>query len=285
MNKNLNENEQELLALRHTAEHALTLAMKRLYPGLMEAMGPATEQGFYFDFEMPDGQSVSIDDFPKIEAEIANIIKEDLPMVGKQIDAREAAKMFAGNPYKAEWAREIADRGEKAGIYDLGGQFADLCAGPHAKSTGNIGAVKLLSIAGAYWRGDSKNKMLTRIYGTAFKTKAELDEFLRLREEAEKRDHRKLGQQMKLFMFDPSAPGDAFWLHRGAKLWRNCVEFMRKRQEEAGYTEISTPQIMDKALWETSGHWSFYRENMFSTVIEERTFAVKPMNCPGGLII
>ncbi|GHU02914.1 threonine--tRNA ligase [Alphaproteobacteria bacterium] len=277
-------NDNDLKAMRHSAEHALTMAMKKLYPGLVEAMGPATDSGFYFDFELPSGQTITPDDFPRIEAAVADIIAADLPVTQRDMTEAEARKLFAANPYKMEWIGEIAGRGQAFSTYAMG-DFTDLCAGPHAVSTGKIGAFKLLSVAGAYWRGDSKNKMLIRLYGTAFPTEQELADYLRAREEAEKRDHRRLGREMSLFMFDEHAPGDVFWLPRGWTMFQGLISYMRARQDEAGYIEINTPQIMDKSLWETSGHWDWYRANMFTTEVEDRTFAIKPMNCPGGILV
>ncbi|HPA25326.1 MAG TPA: threonine--tRNA ligase [bacterium] len=306
--KNTNQNNQEKLwALRHSAEHVLTMAMLRLYPKIKMAMGPATDEGFYFDFEeiVPSGTrdpvddkkyKVSESDFPKIETEMQKIIEANLAITKKEMAVSEAKELFKNNEYKLEWLDEIEARGEIATVYWIGDEFADLCAGPHAKSTGEIKAFKLMKIAGAYWHGDEKNKMLTRIYGTAFESKKDLDNYLNLIAEAEKRDHRKLGKELDLFHIDEMVGlGLPLWHPKGALLWRIVEDFWYKEHLKNGYDLVRSPHIGNKALWETSGHWGFYNESMYSPieagqslmasqnkekVKETETYLLKPMNCP-----
>jgi threonyl-tRNA synthetase len=261
--------------------------MYNLFPGVKMAMGPATEDGFYGDFDMPEGVVVSVDDLPKLEAEMKRIIDKRLPLTKKEISAKEARELFKGNEYKQEWIDAIEARGENISVYWTGDEFVDLCAGPHANYTNEIKAFKLLSVAGAYWHGDSKNKMLTRIYGTAFPSKQELADYLTMLEEAKKRDHRKLGKEMDLFHFEPEyAPGSVFWHDKGYFVYRSLVEYIRKRQQANGYIEVVTPAVMDRCLWETSGHWEKYGEHNYSGSTEDgKIFCIKPMSCPGGLLI
>ncbi len=277
--------------MRHSCEHVLTQAMLRLYPGLLMAMGPAIVDGFYFDFDpsTSSGQvhKISEADFPQIEAEMAKIINQDLPIRRQVLSVKEARKLFPANPYKKEWLDEIAKRQEKATVYWTGGPstssgFVDLCRGPHLKSTGEIGAFKLLSIAGAYWHGDEKNKMLARIYGTCFPTQEELDEYLRLQAEAKKRDHRKLGQELELFMFDDEVgQGLALWLPKGAFIRHKIMEFAFNTYLERGYQPVSTPHLASEALWQHSGHLEFYQESMYRSFgIDQEKYRLKPMNCP-----
>ncbi len=294
MSKNKKQNKNDdLHALRHTAEHVLMQAMKNIWGDkIVMAMGPATDEGFYFDFDSPEHFAVSEDDFPKIEKEMQKIIDADLPLVRKEVSVEEAREMFKDNPYKQEWLDGIEDAGEKATVYYTGGEdnpaFLDLCAGPHVKSTGKIGAVKLLSIAGAYWHGDEKNKMLTRIYGTAFPTQLELDEYLEQLEEAKKRDHRKIGRELDLFSFHPEAPSDIFWHDKGYTIFKEMVEYWRKIHRREGYREVRTPEILTNEVWERSGHLDNYSHKIYKAMTpedDEPTMSVKPMNCNGGMLI
>ena len=275
--------EKDVETLRHSCAHLMAEAVKELYPDTLVAIGPAIENGFYYDFDRT--VSFTPADLEKIEQRMKEIVGRDEPITGKEISRAEALEYFKnkGEKYKVELINDLpADA--KITIYTQG-NFTDLCRGPHLPSTKSVGKnFKLMKLAGAYWRGDSKREQLQRIYGVAFETKEELQAHLKMLEEAEKRDHRKLGKEMDLFHFEEVAPGDIFWHPRGYKLYQNLINYMRKRQDEADYIEINTPQIMDKVLWETSGHWNWYRENMFTTEIEERTFAIKPMSCPGGLL-
>ncbi len=272
---------KELQAMRHSAEHVLHQAMEKLYPGLLAAMGPATAEGFYFDFD-PRGQKISETDFPKIEAEMRQIIKADLPIVRREISFSEAQKLFKHNPYKLEWLNNIKKKGEKAIVYATGKDFIDLCAGPHVTSTGKIGPFKLLSIAGAYWHGDEKKPMLTRIYGTCFATQKELKHYLWQQEEAKKRDHRLLGQKLELFFISNAVgQGLPIILPKGATIIRIIQQYNRQLQESLGYQEIMTPHVGLKSLWQTSGHWQLYRELMYEPMkIENKDYLLKPMNCP-----
>lgn len=280
------ENEQ-LSVLRHSCQHVLAQAVYDLYPGVKMAMGPATSEGFYGDFDLPEGISISADDLPKIEKQMEKIIATRVPFKRQEMSVAEARTLFKGNEYKQEWLDEIAERGEAVSVYWSGDKFVDLCRGPHVACVSDIKAFKLLSVAGAYWRGDAKNKMLTRIYGTAFATPQELKAYLDMLEEAKKRDHRKIGKDMDLFHFEPEyAPGSVFWHDKGYRVYRKLIEYMRARQEQNGYIEVSTPEVMDRALWEISGHWEKYGEHNYSGNTEDgRSFCIKPMNCPGGMLI
>ncbi len=277
----------DISAMRHSCQHVLAQAMYDLYPGVKMAMGPATKDGFYGDFELPEGVSISIDDLPKIEAQMKKIIDSRVPLTRKEISIAEARDLFKGNEYKQDWINEIEKRGEQASVYWTGDKFVDLCCGPHVGWVSDIKAFKLLSVAGAYWHGDSNNKMLTRIYGTSFASKKELEDYLNMIEEAKKRDHRKIGKDMDLFHFEPEyAPGAVFWHDKGYRIYRKLIEYMRSRQEKNGYIEVSTPAVMDRILWETSGHWQKYGEHNYSGKTEDgKVFCIKPMNCPGGLLI
>jgi len=284
----------DLWALRHTAEHVLTQAMENLWPGkVIRAMGPATDEGFYFDFDVRGDLKVSEADFPKIEKEMKKIVNQNLPLIRKEISLEEARKLFADNLYKQEWLDGIEKKGEKATVYYMGSPelvegFVDLCAGPHAKSTGEIKAFKLLKIAGAYWRGDEKNKMLTRIYGTAFFSQKELADYLTKIEEAKKRDHRKIGKELDLFSFHPEAPGDVFWHDKGYIVFKQLVEYWREIHEREGYQEVRTPEILIKRIWKQSGHLDNYIQKIYKvTTPDEKKWdmAVKPMNCNGGMLI
>ena len=279
--------QDNLHQIRHSAEHVLTQAMKQLFPKkFLMAMGPATDDGFYFDFEPLNDFKISEADFPKIEAEMIKIIKANLPIIREEITLDQAKKLFKDNPYKLEWLNTIEDRNEIISIYKTGEEFVDLCAGPHVKSTGEIKAFKLLSIAGAYWHGDEKNKMLTRIYGTAFESKEELEKYLFILEEAKKRDHRKLGPQLGIFFLDETAPGMPYWLPKGTIIINELLNFWRVEHQKRGYLETITPQLNKKQLYETSGHWDHYRENMFICDMgENEIYCLKPMNCPNAMTI
>lgn len=269
--------------LRHTAAHVLAHAVKNLYPQAQVTIGPAVENGFYYDFF---GIVLKEDDLPKIEAEMAKIIAADYPIIRSEMPRKEAVAFFAdrGENYKVELINDLPDDVTTVSLYAQG-DYVELCRGPHLPSTGKVGkAFKLTKVAAAYWRGDAKRESLQRVYGTAFWTDKELKAYFTLLEEAEKRDHRKLGREMDLFHFEEYAPGDVFWHPRGWTFFQTLIAYMRRRQAAEGYVEINTPQIMDKVLWETSGHWDWYRENMYTTTIEEKIFAIKPMNCPGGVL-
>ena len=272
---------KKLEAMRHSAEHVLTQAMLKLYPGLKMAMGPATEDGFYFDFDFKG--KISEDNFPKIEEEMKKIIKKDLPFKKENLTIEEARKLFKNNKYKQEWLDEIENKGEKATVYWTGDEFVDLCGGSHVTSTGKIGPFKLLSIAGAYWRGDEKNKMLTRIYGTTFPTQKELDKHLSMLKEAKKRDHRKLGKRLGLFTFSKFVgPGLPLYPPKGALLRRLVNDHVEDIQSKEGYQQVWTPQIGKAELFKISGHYDKYKINMFKVLsnYSDEEFFLKPMNCP-----
>lgn len=276
----------KLLAMRHSAEHVLTQAMLKLYPGLKMAMGPATEEGFYFDFDPApsSGQvyKVSEEDFPKIETEMEKIIKKNLPFKKKVLSISQARKLFQENQYKQEWLDEIEAKKQKATVYWTGEEFVDLCAGPHVRSTGEIKAIKLLSVAGAYWRGDEKNPMLTRIYGTAFPTKMELDKYLWQQAEAKKRDHRKIGKNLDLFVFsDLVGKGLPMFTHKGAAIRRELERFIVDEEIKRGYQHVYTPDIAKVELYETSGHYPYYKESMYPVMqVDEERLILRPMTCP-----
>ena len=270
-------------AFRHTASHVMAQAVKRLWPDAQLAIGPAIENGFYYDIDME--HKLVPEDLPKIEAEMSRIVKENLPIEKVLMERQEALDFFAAKQenYKVELINDLpADAVISA--YKQG-EFTDLCAGPHLASTGKVKAFKLQSIAGAYWRGDEKNKMLQRIYGTAFEKKEELDAYLHMLEEAAKRDHRKLGKELGLFVIKEEGPGFPFFLPKGMALRNELENFWREVHHEFEYEEIRTPIILNKQLWETSGHWFHYRENMYTTIIDEEEYAIKPMNCPGGILV
>lgn len=272
----------QLESMRHSCEHVLTQAILKLFPKVKMAMGPATDEGFYFDFDL-NGEKITEKDFSKIEKEMDNIVKENLPITRKEITIDEAKKLFKDNPYKQEWIKEIKDKGGKVSIYYTGDKFVDLCAGPHTASTGKIGPFKLLSIAGAYWRGNEKNKMLTRIYGTCFATSQELDKYLWQIEEAKKRDHRKLGTQLGLWVFsDLVGAGLPLYTQKGALVRRLLNEFVENIQSKQGIAQVWTPQIAKAELFKISGHYEKYKENLFQVKsnYSEEEFYLKPMNCP-----
>ena len=269
--------------LRHTASHILAQAVKRLWPEAKLAIGPAIDKGFYYDIDME--HTLTPEDLGKIEKEMSRIVKENLPITKSVMSRQEAIEFFKAKneDYKVEL---IQDLPEDAVISCYSqGDFIDLCAGPHVASTGKVKAFKLQSIAGAYWRGDEKNKMLQRIYGTAFEKKEELDAYLHLLEEAAKRDHRKLGKELGLFVIKEEGPGFPFFLPKGMALRNELENFWREVHHDFDYEEIRTPIILSKHLWETSGHWDHYRENMYTTIIDDEEYAIKPMNCPGGILV
>ena len=266
----------------HTTSHIMAQAVMRLYPGTKFSIGPAIENGFYYDFDME--QPLSTEDLPKIEAEMKKIIKEDLPLERFALPAEKAKELMAGQPYKEELIEEHAGKGEDISFYKQG-DFTDLCAGPHLVSTGMVKAVKLTAITGAYWRGDAKNKMLTRVYGISFPKQSMLEEHLQMLEEAKKRDHRKLGKELGLFMLRDEGPGFPFFLPKGMVLKNTLIDYWRQVHKKYGYVEISTPIILNRKLWERSGHWDHYKQNMYTTVIDEEDYAIKPMNCPGGMLV
>ena len=266
----------------HTTSHIMAQAVMRLYPGTKFSIGPAIENGFYYDFDME--QPLSTEDLPKIEAEMKKIIKEDLPLERFALPADKAKELMAGQPYKEELIEEHAGKGEDISFYKQG-DFTDLCAGPHLVSTGMVKAVKLTAITGAYWRGDAKNKMLTRVYGISFPKQSMLEEHLQMLEEAKKRDHRKLGKELGLFMLRDEGPGFPFFLPKGMVLKNLLIDYWREVHKKYGYVEVSTPVILSRKLWERSGHWDHYKDNMYTTVIDDEDFAIKPMNCPGGMMV
>jgi len=270
--------------IRHTCSHVMAEAVQELYPETQVTIGPAIENGFYYDFARKTPFTPT--DLEAIEKKMAEIIDRDETIVREEKQRDEAIKFFKdkGEKYKVELIEDLP--ADAVISFYRQGDFIDLCRGPHLPSTGKVGkAFKLMKVAGAYWRGDSSREQLQRIYGTAWADKKALDAYLLQLEEAEKRDHRKLGREMDLFHFEEVAPGDVFWHPHGWTLFQTLIDYERKRQTNAGYVEINTPQIMDKVLWETSGHWDWYRENMFTTTIEDRVYCVKPMNCPGSILV
>ena len=270
-------------AFRHTTSHIMAQAIKRLYPDTKLAIGPSIEDGFYYDIDRET--PLVAEDLEKIEAEMKKIVKEDLPIKQYTMPRSEAIAYFKekDEPYKVEL---IEDLPEDAVIsFYSQGEFTDLCAGPHLMSTKPVKAFKLTSLAGAYWRGSEKNKMLQRVYGTSYPKKAELEEYLHMMEEAKKRDHRKLGKELGLFMMREEGPGFPFFLPKGMVLKNTLLDYWREIHKKAGYVEISTPIMLSRHLWETSGHWDHYKDNMYTTVIDDEDFAIKPMNCPGGILV
>ncbi len=276
------DSEEGKKAYWHTASHIMAQAVCRLYPGTKFAIGPAIDNGFYYDFDMEN--PLSLDDLPKIEEEIKKIIKENIPLERFELAPDAAKEKMAGQPYKQELIDEHAGNGENISFYSQD-DFTDLCAGPHLMSTGMVKAVKLTAITGAYWRGDAAKKMLTRVYGIAFPKQSQLDEHLQMLEEAKKRDHRKLGKELGLFMLRDEGPGFPFFLPKGMVLKNTLMEYWREVHKKYRYVEISTPIMLNRQLWERSGHWDHYKDNMYTTVIDEADFAIKPMNCPGGMLV
>ena len=277
---------EALEVYRHDAAHVLAQAVQQLYPGTQITFGPATENGFYYDFVRDE--PFTDEDLKAIEKRMAHIVKQNLPIVREVWDRDAAVKHFreTGETYKAEWVAEGIAEGEQITIYRQGDDWLDLCKGPHLPSTGKLGtAFKLLKVSGAYWRGDANNAQLQRIYGTAFASDKELKAHLRMIEEAEKRDHRRLGRQLGLFHQQQEASGSVFWHPKGWSLYRSVEDYVRRKLDAAGYVEVKTPQLIDRVLWEKSGHWEKFRENMFIAESEDRTLAVKPMNCPAHVQI
>ncbi len=270
-------------AFRHTASHIMAQAIKRLYPEAKLAIGPSIDDGFYYDLDIET--PITTEDFPAIEAEMKKIVKEDLPLERFELPREDAIRFFQekNEPYKVELIQDLPEDAVIS-LYRQG-EFTDLCAGPHLMSTKPVKAIKLMKNAGAYWRGDEKNKMLTRIYGTAYTKNADLEEYVTMLEEAKKRDHRKLGKELGLFMFTDEGPGFPFFLPKGMVLKNTLMQYWREIHEREGYVEISTPVMLNRQLWETSGHWDHYKENMYTTVIDGEDFAIKPMNCPGGMLV
>lgn len=269
--------------IRHSTSHLMAQAVKELYPQAQITIGPVIENGFYYDFSLP--KHLTNEDLPLIEKKMDEIVKRDLPIVREEMDRDEAVKFFnsIGEHYKAEIIGSIP-AGETISLYRQG-DYVDLCRGPHVPSTGRLRVHKLMKLAGAYWRGDSKNEMLQRIYGTAWAKKDDMAAYLHMLEEAEKRDHRRLGKELDLFHFQEEAPGLIFWHARGWALWQQVEQYMRRVYQDNGYQEVKAPQLLDRSLWEKSGHWSKYKENMFTTESENRYYALKPMNCPGHIQI
>lgn len=278
------DDEEAKRTFRHTASHILAQAVKRLYPEAKLAIGPSIANGFYYDFDVE--KPFLPEDLEKIEAEMKKIVKEKLPLERFEMTPDEAIKYYEdkGEIYKVELVKEHADKGENISFYKQG-EFTELCAGPHIPNTGRIKAFKLTSATGAYWRGSEKNKMLQRIYATAFTKQADLDAYLEAIEEAKKRDHRKLGRELGLFALRDEAPGMPFFLPKGMVLRNTLINYWRDVHKKWGYYEISTPQIMRRSLWETSGHWDHYHDDMYTTVIDGEDFAIKPMNCPGSILV
>ncbi len=270
-----------LETLRHTTAHVMAHAVVRLFPGAKLAIGPPIENGFYYDFDLPDG--ITEEDLPRIEAEMRKIIQDDIPLVRVEVSRQEAIERMrqADQPYKVELLEEIPE--ERVTFYEQG-DFADLCRGPHLPSTGQVRAFKLTAIAGAYWRGDERRPMLTRIYGAAFPTQEELDEHLRLLEEARRRDHRRLGKDLDLFSFHDEGPGFPLFHPKGMVVWNELMRLWRELHAERGYLELRTPILLRKACWEQSGHWENYRDKMYVTEIDADEYAIKPMNCVGAML-
>ena len=270
-------------ALRHTASHVLAQAVKRLFPATKLAIGPSIKDGFYYDFDRDGG--FSNEDIAALEAEMKKIVKENLKMERFTLPRAEAIKLMEekGEPYKVELINDLPEDEELS--FFKQGDYVDLCAGPHVTYTSAVKAFKLTSVAGAYWRGSEKNKMLTRIYGTAFQNKTDLEEYLARIEEAKKRDHRRIGKEMGLFMLSEEGPGFPFFLPNGMILKNTLIDYWRQIHTREGYVEVSTPIILNRHLWETSGHWDHYKQNMYTTVIDDTDYAVKPMNCPGGMLV
>jgi threonyl-tRNA synthetase len=280
------DGDDALELIRHDAAHVLATAVLELYPGVKISIGPPIDGGFYYDFEFPPGVSLSEDDLPRIEERMREHVKADEPFLREDVTTDVALERFKAEdqPYKVELVEDlIANEGVETVSLYRNGPFTDLCRGPHAPGTGRIGAFKLLSVAGAYWRGDANRQMLTRVYGTAFFTQAELDEHLKRLEEARARDHRKLGRELGLFMFSELSPGSPFWLPRGMAVWNALTEVWREENAARGYREVKTPILYDLDLFKTSGHWDVYRDNMYFTEVEERPMGLKPMNCPAHI--
>lgn len=276
----LQNDERAFEVINHSCAHLLAQAMQRLYPKTRYGVGPAIEEGFYYDFSVP--VQVTLEDLPKIETEMKKIVKENISIRHYMLSKEEAKKKFAEDKFKCELIDAVED--DMVGIYEQG-EYADVCRGPHVISTGVLKNFKLLNVAGAYWRGDSKNEMLTRIYGTCWNTAEELEAHLHNLEERKKRDHRKLGRELDLFMMSEYGPGLPFWLPKGYTLRRTLENFWLKLHKERGYLTINTPIMLNRQLWEISGHWDHYKEDMFTIDVEDGTYAIKPMNCPGAILV
>ena len=277
--------DEELHVIRHSAAHILAQAVKRLYPEADFAYGPATDNGFYYDIELPEGTKLSEEDFPAIEAEMRKIVRENLKFETYELPREQAIAHMAerGEKYKVE---HIDGLPEDARItFYRQGEYVDMCVGPHILYTKALKAFKLTGVSGAYWKGDKNNKMLTRVYGTAFRNKEELAEHERLLAEAARRDHRRIGREMELFMTSDAGPGFPFWLPNGMRVKNALMRYWQKMQDDYGYEQVQTPVILSRSLWETSGHWDHYKDNMYTTQIDDEDFAVKPMNCPGACLI
>lgn len=275
---------EELHVIRHTAAHIMAQAIKRLFPEADFAYGPANEKGFYYDVDLGETK-LTDDDLARIEAEMKKIVKENLPIKAFSLPREEAIALMRerGEKYKVE---HIGDLDENAVItFYQQGEYIDMCVGPHLTYTKALKAFKIMGQSGAYWKNDKNNKMLTRVKGTAFATQQELDDYLKLLEEAEKRDHRRIGKEMKLFMLCDEAPGFPFFLPNGMAIKNSLIDYWREIHTRDHYVEVSTPMIMNRHLWETSGHWDHYKDNMYSTIIDDETYCVKPMNCPGGVMV
>ena len=277
------EDDQVRHCYRHTASHIMAQAIQHIWPDAKFAIGPAIDNGFYYDIDVD--HTFTEEDFPKIQKEMKKIIKQNLPLVRTEVSREDALKFFEERhqDYKVELINDLPED-EVISMYTQG-DFTDLCAGPHMESTGQIKAVKLMSVAGAYWRGDSNRQMLQRIYATAFPSQEELDAYVNMLEEAKKRDHRKIGKEMKLYMFRDEAPGFPFYLPNGMILRNALINYWEEVHDKWGYLEVLTPQIMKRTLWETSGHWDHYKENMYTTKIDDEDYAIKPMNCPGSILV
>ena len=269
-------------AFWHTAAHVMAQAVQHLFPGAHFGIGPALENGWYYDIKAD--RTLTPSDFAAIEAEMKAIVKADLPLEKRTITVEEGRQIFAGQTYKLELLEEYAEKGWELTVYQQG-DFTDLCAGPHLMSTGAIKAVKLTKVAAAYWRADASRDSLDRLYGIAFPKASQLEEYLHMLEEAAKRDHRRLGKELELFTLLEEGPGFPFFLPKGMVLKNTLIDFWRQIHHEAGYQEISTPMILNRSLWERSGHWDHYKNNMYTTVIDDTDFAIKPMNCPGGMLV
>jgi len=277
------EDEQVRNNYRHTASHIMAQAIQHIWPEAKFAIGPSIDNGFYYDIDVD--HKFTEEDFPKIQKEMKKIIKQNLPLERTEVSREEALKFFKerNQDYKVELINDLPEDAVIS-MYTQG-DFTDLCRGPHMESTGQIKAVKLMSVAGAYWRGDSSRQMLQRIYGTAFPSQEELDAYVNMLEEAKKRDHRKIGKEMKLYMFRDEAPGFPFYLPNGMILRNALINYWEEVHDKWGYLEVLTPQIMKRTLWETSGHWDHYKENMYTTKIDDEDYAIKPMNCPGSILV
>ena len=276
------DSEEGRRAFNHTASHILAQAVKRLYPNAKLAIGPAIADGFYYDIDVEP--AFGPEELEKIEAEMHKIVKEAYDIERFELDRAGADALMAAEPYKLELIAEHSANGEPVSFYKQG-EFTDLCAGPHLPDTGRVKAVKLIQTTGAYWRGDAQNKMLCRVYGVAFPKQSELDAHLKMLEEAKKRDHRKLGKELGLFMLRDEGPGFPFFLPKGMVLKNTLLDYWRQVHKKYGYVEISTPVILNRQLWERSGHWDHYKQNMYTTVIDGEDYAIKPMNCPGGMLV